>query len=30
LKWQIGLIAEATASPWIALKTEKPAAGIFI
>lgn len=30
LEWQMQLIDNATASPWFALKAEKPAAGIFL
>jgi len=30
LEWQIGLIADTTASPWLALKAAKPAAELFV
>jgi len=30
MEWQLKLIAEATASPWFALKAAKPAAEIFV
>jgi hypothetical protein len=30
LDWQMKLIADATASPWIALKTAKPVAELFV
>lgn len=30
LTWQMGLVANATASPWLALKVERPAAELFV